>query len=109
METEAEPQSEVEEVFEYWIAVIKTSKRGLRPVLTDKRKKVIEKAIKWYGVDGCKMAIDGCSKSEFHMGKNKQNKKYDSIELILRDAEHIERFAEIASEMSAEEEFLAEA
>jgi hypothetical protein len=100
---------QVEEVFNFWITTVRNSGRGLQPVLTDKRKKVVTQAIDWYGVDGCKKAIIGCSKSDFHMGKNKQNKKYDSIELILRDAEHIERFADIADEMSAEEQFLAEA
>jgi len=29
------------------------------------------------------------------MGANSRGKRYDDIELVLRDAEHIERFAEL--------------
>ena len=29
------------------------------------------------------------------MGRNKSNKRYDSVELIFRDAEHIEKFMDI--------------
>lgn len=98
---------EVNEVFDYWLATLRTSNRGLRPVLTDKRRKIIERAIGWYGVDGCKLAIDGCKSSAFHMGDNPGGKKYDSIELILRDAEHIERFAGYVTN-DAKEAFYAE-
>jgi hypothetical protein len=98
----------VQEVFDFWLTTCRTSGRGLRPVLTDKRAKIIGQAISWYGVEGCCTAIAGCAKSEWHMGKNPMGKKYDSIELILRDAEHIERFAEIALEPTAQEAFLAE-
>lgn len=108
MESTERTSDEVEEVFNYWIEMIRNSGRGLRPVLTDKRRKIIKQAIKWYGVDGCKAAVLGCSKSDFHMGNNSRGKRYDSIELILRDAEHIERFAEIAEELSPQEAFLAE-
>jgi hypothetical protein len=29
------------------------------------------------------------------MGRNKMNKRYDSVELIFRDSEHVEKFHEI--------------
>jgi hypothetical protein len=38
------------------------------------------------------------------MGRNKMNKKYDDIELILRDAQHIERFLEQLDNSSDEKD-----
>ena len=65
--------------------------------LTDKRKRVIEKALKMgYSGENLELAITGCSMTPFNMGDNKHGRKYDSIELILRDAEHIEKFMEHA-------------
>lgn len=49
-------------------------------------------AINQYGTTNTKAAITGCSLSDWHMGNNPAGKKYTSIELILRDPEHIERF-----------------
>lgn len=99
---------QVQRVFDYWLATCRNSGRGLRPVLTDKREKLIARAIEWYGEDGCRLAIDGCARSAWHMGDNPGGKRYDSIELILRDAEHIERFAGYATELTDQEKFLAE-
>ena len=98
----------VQRVFDYWIATCRNSGRGLRPVLTDKRAKLIARAVEWYGEEGCCLAIDGCAKSSWHMGDNPSGKRYDSVELILRDAEHIERFASYATELTDQEKFLAE-
>jgi hypothetical protein len=40
------------------------------------------------------------------MGKNGRGKRYDDISLILRDAKHIEMFADMAETVDAEEAFL---
>ena len=48
---------EVLEVFHYWIAQCKSSGKGRVPVLGDKRRRKIEKAIELYGLDACKDAI----------------------------------------------------
>jgi hypothetical protein len=66
--------------------------RGRKPELTESRIKLIERSIKRYGADDVKAAITGCANSEWHMGGNPQGKKYNSIELILRNAEKIEFF-----------------
>lgn len=84
----------VAEVWEFWLLTLR-SKSGTRCVLSDKRRRKIEKAIESYGVEGCKKAILGCSMSDFHMGRNGSGTKYDDVELILRDPEHIERFISI--------------
>lgn len=39
-------------------------------------------------------AIDGCAASRFHMGDNKDGKRYDSIELIFRNASKTDEFAD---------------
>ena len=52
----------------------------------------IKKAIEMYDVETCKQAIQGVAFSPWHMGYNPSGKKYDDIELILRDEKHIEQF-----------------
>jgi hypothetical protein len=89
---------EILEVFHYWIAECKSSRKGRVPVLGDKRRRKIEKAIELYGLDACKDAIRGATYSSWHMGHNPQGKKYDDIELILRDEKHIEMFLELADD-----------
>ena len=96
----------VEKVFEYWVETLRNSGKGVAPKLSDERKRKIRKAVDLYGVDVCLAAIDGCAKSPFHMGKNGRGKRYDDISLILRDAKHIEMFADMAETVDAEEAFL---
>jgi hypothetical protein len=43
-------------------------------------------------VSELKQAIDGCAQTPYNMGKNDSGQKFNDIGLILRDAEHIERF-----------------
>lgn len=78
-------------VYEYWATVMRPGRTRL-PALDERRSLKVAAAIADYGVDECKRAIDGCRKSEFHMGRNKLKKRYDDLELIFRDQDHIERF-----------------
>ena len=87
---EKEQPGAVEEVFEYWVTTMNKRRNIVR--LDSKRRLSIGAAIHDYGLELCKQAIDGCKMSPFHMGQNKQGKIYNDIELILRDAEKIERF-----------------
>lgn len=75
-------------IFEFWKQICnhKNSK------LDDNRKRIILKALDNYSVDEIKKAITGCKSSEYHQGKNPDGKVYDSLGLILRNAENIERF-----------------
>jgi hypothetical protein len=95
--TVAGPDADVVTVFEFWLETLRNKSKN-RVILSDKRRKKIEKAVKLYGVDDCKKAILGCSLSAFHMGHNGTGMKYDDIELILRDPEHVERFIRIHDE-----------
>lgn len=98
--TVAGPDAEVQEVFDFWLDTLRGKSKS-RVILSDKRRKKIEKAVKLYGVEDCKKAIRGCSMSAFHMGHNGTGTKYDDIELILRDEQHVERFIAIADENEA--------
>ena len=76
------------QVFEHWR--IHCDHRGARA--TKERKKLIAKWLKVYSVLELQHAIEGCGESPFHRGANDRHTRYDSLELILRDAKHIEDF-----------------
>jgi hypothetical protein len=82
-----QPPAAVREVFDHWRSVMG---KGDRATLDGKRKRLIAGALKSHGLDACKRAIDGYRASAWHRGGNKDRKVYDSIELIFRDAAHIE-------------------
>lgn len=84
-----EKESIVTEIFHHWQLVMSHPKAKL----DSKRKKKIEAALKLdYTLEQLKQAIDGCSLTPYNMGTNPQMTKYDDIDLIFRDADHIERF-----------------
>lgn len=78
----------VHELFDFW----KTTFSIKRAALDLDRYRNLGNAIYLYGIEDCRLAILGCASSEYHMGKNKNNKTYNGIDLIFRDASHIERF-----------------
>jgi hypothetical protein len=47
------------------------------------------------------LAVLGCSRDSFAQGDNDRNRKFDDIELICRDAAHLERFMEIGERFSS--------
>jgi hypothetical protein len=83
---------EVRQVFDHWKVVMDHP----RSKLDNNRKNKIAARLKdGFTVDDLKGAIDGCKHSPFHMGDNDQNKKYDDITLICRDASKVEFFASV--------------
>lgn len=86
------PSDDVRAVFDHW----RDTMGKTRSKLDAKRYGLITKAIASYGVDDVKKAITGCSRSAFHMGDNPKRKRYDGLDLILRNADKIESFAEMA-------------
>lgn len=92
--------SEVLEVFRHWARVM-----GKKSVFLDpKRDKTIRQALHMGAtIEQCKLAIDGCRASRWHMGENDRRTVYNDLSLILRDAEHIERFIESAEAALARE------
>ena len=85
---------EVEEVFNHW----KTVMNSPRSRLDKKRKKTIQDALELYSVAELCEAIDGCALHDWSMGRNDNRTKYNGIGVILRDAEHIDKFVAIFKE-----------
>ena len=85
------PQIEIEQVFNHWKSVMDSP----RSRLDDKRKAVISKALKLYSVAELMEAIDGCAMSDWHMGMNDRHARYNGLDLILRNAEKIDKFIAI--------------
>lgn len=93
---QADP-NDVEFVWREWVRVHRPGQEN-RVKLTEEREERISWAVVTYGVETCVEAIEGCKLSPFHQGDNDRRRKYDDVELILRDAAKIERFCEIARE-----------
>lgn len=88
------PKALVLEVFEYWRSAL--GKR-VSSKLDGKRDRAIRGALKrGHSVADLKRAIDGCKRSDWHMGHNPNGRRYDDIELICRDARHTEAFIDMA-------------
>ncbi len=75
-------------VFEYWKEKLKHDKA----VFDISRKRIINKALESHTVENLKLAIDGCSSDEWHMGKNDRGKVYDGVHVIFKDSDKIEGF-----------------
>lgn len=79
-------------VFSHW----KTTLNHPKAQLDAKRRAKISKALETYDVVELKHAINGVKNSPWHMGDNPTSTIYDKIDLIFRDADHIERFIELS-------------
>jgi hypothetical protein len=92
------PQEEVrldpaESAFQHWQHVMGYK----RARLDQKRRKTINDRLKdGYSLQDLQDAINGCYLSPFHHdGENERQTRYDDIALILRDAEHVDRFIKL--------------
>jgi uncharacterized phage protein (TIGR02220 family) len=95
---EGELASKVMQVFVYWQEVMKHS----HSILTKKRKgKIRARLEEKFTVEQLKCAIDGCFATDFNMGRSDDGRVFDDIELICRDAEHVERFIATAGRINA--------
>ena len=87
------PPADAQEVFDYWKEQMGKAKARFIP----KRRTAIKARFKeGYTVEDCKLAIDGCKASSYHMGENTEGKDgagvvYDGFQLIFR-AGNVERF-----------------
>ncbi|WP_371767516.1 hypothetical protein [Massilia sp.] len=86
----------VQEIFAYWQKTMEAP----RAQLDDKRVKVIKAALKHYEPRQVCEAILGCSRSAWHMGQNDRGQKYNGLNLILRSADYIDKFIEMASKQT---------
>jgi len=80
------PDDAVQRVFDHWRQVHGHD----RAMLDAKRRRLIRDALKLYGEADLCLSISGYLNSTHHMGQNDRNTRYDSIELLLKDAKHID-------------------
>jgi hypothetical protein len=79
-------------VFDHW----RTTHEHPKSKLDHKREKVIRVALKLYTPEQLCTSITGYKNSAYHMGQNESHKKFDDIELFLRDAKRIDAGLEYA-------------
>jgi hypothetical protein len=84
-------ESDVNQVYQYWCSVMRPGRKRV-PSLDHKRELVVRAAIADYGLEDCMKAIDGCAASDWHMGRNPGNKRYDDLELIFRNQKQVDMF-----------------
>ena len=72
-------------------------------ILDAKRRKAIADRLRdGYSVEQLMLAITGCAQSKWHAGQNKSSKAYQDIELICRDASHVDSFIEIVQQQKVD-------
>ena len=76
-------------IFNHWKAVMNHPNAQL----DDKRKKIIRNALQagYTKTELCD-AISGCAKTPYNMGSNDTGQRFDGLQVILRDADQIDRF-----------------
>jgi hypothetical protein len=66
------------------------------------REKVIRDRLRdGYEPADLELALYGCKFSDFHQGNNDRGEKYDTITLILRSADHVDKFIALAENVIA--------
>lgn len=82
----------IETVFVGWQAATGRTNTVLDP----KRRSKIKAALALYPLDDVLDAVRGWQNDAFYCGENDRRKTYNDLSLLLRDAEHIERFRDMA-------------
>lgn len=80
-------------VFDAWVTA--TGRDAARTKLTDKRRRLIRKALADYSLEDLVAAVRGWKHSPHHRGENDRDTVYNDLELLLRDAQHIEKFRDL--------------
>jgi len=93
------PGADVRLVFDHYRTYHPRAHR--KPKATSKECRLIKARLdEGYSVDDLTAAIDGCHRSPFHQGDNDRGKKFDSLELIVRDGSKVQQFMEIPAKGS---------
>ncbi|WP_396180200.1 YdaU family protein [Flavobacterium sp.] len=82
---------EIKQVFDHWAKVM--NKTGRSKLTKERQACIIGRLKESYTVAHIMQAIDGCKRSEFHMGKNDKGTVYDDLTLICRSGSQLEKFA----------------
>ena len=90
----------VRRVFEYW----KVATKHPKACLDVKRKKLImDRLTDGYSEESLKLACIGIANCRWNQGENPQHKVYDSIQLLFRCADQVDRFMEEGANAKARE------
>jgi len=81
--------SDAREVFDYWAATFGHPKAKWSP---DRKTKIEARLREGYTVAQLRHVCDGVKGSPHHMGKNDSGKVYDSIGLLFRNADNVEKY-----------------
>ena len=93
-----EEVDEVRIVFDAWVKA--TEKHPTRTRLDDKRRRVIANALKSHPVEDVLDAVVGWRHDPFYCGENNRGRAFNDLGLLLRDAEHVERFRDLARQQA---------
>lgn len=84
--------ADINEIFVYW----RVRMGHPRACLDQKRRsKIRQRLCDGYKKQDLLDAIEGCALSTFHMGQNDRSTVYNDIELICRDAKHVDQFLKV--------------
>lgn len=83
----------VVDVFNAWKL---STERTSATQLDAKRSRLISAALKAYPLADVLDAVRGWENDPFHRGENAASKSYNDLSLLLRDADHIEKFRDLA-------------
>lgn len=90
-----EPTPDERAVFDHWVAAM--GKVPARTVFSDERIAPVRgRLAAGFTVADLKRAVDGCASDPFSMGENDRHTPFNDLELICRDAKHVEKFIAIA-------------
>lgn len=90
--TSPAPASPVAAVFAAWL---EATGRTSRTALDEKRRRLILRALDRYPLTDVIDAVRGWRHSPYHTGNNPTGQVYNDLGLLLRDADHIERFRDL--------------
>jgi hypothetical protein len=88
---QARPIDDVTHVFQVW----QEATRKHRARLDDKRRRRIRQALQHYPLQDVLDAVQGWQHSPHHTGQNNSGAVYNDLDLLLRDAEHLEKFRDL--------------
>jgi hypothetical protein len=88
---QARPDDPIATVFDAW----RESTGKHRAKLDDKRLRRIKSALRSYSLADVLDAVRGWQHSPHHRGENEQGTVYNELDLLLRDAAHIEQFRDL--------------
>jgi hypothetical protein len=80
---------DVQEVFDHWCKCLNHPASTLTKQRQDR---ILQRIKEGFSTEDLKKAITGCSLTPHNMGINERGEVYDSVMLILKDADQVERF-----------------